>query len=191
MTKTIAIKGMTGVEHAQAGGSFVAYLPEEPVPTPIKAGDRLHVRLEVADDTWLYAVAVVRQADYWKLGAWAPIKAAGTGVRMLWPGGHALTAADARMTTLLVVASTEELPWIKDLTRADCSSLVNKMPPDPPVTACDHLYGLFWKVPKQPRGLVPPEVDFFDDAGKHLPAIVATHSGAPYLALAWQFKPRP
>jgi hypothetical protein len=39
--------------------------------------------------------------------------------------------AQAKLTTLFVIASTEGLPWIEDLTRADCSSLVDKMPPDP------------------------------------------------------------
>jgi hypothetical protein len=109
---------------------------------------------------------------------------------MLWPGGHAVTAGEATMTTLLVIASSEELPWARDLTRADCASLVNKMPPVPPVTACDHLYGLFWKIPKRPRGLVPPVVDSFQDGGTEVPAIVAAHAGAPYTAIEWQFKPR-
>jgi hypothetical protein len=189
MSKTVTMKGMAGVEHLQADGSFLAYQPKNPVPTAIKAGDRLRVRVEVADEAWIYAVSVIRQADYWKLGVWAPDKAS-KGVRMLWPGGHALTADEATMTTLLVIGSSEELPWVRDLTRTDCSSLVGKMPPDPPTTACDHLYGLFWKIPKQPRGLVPPVVDSFDDGGAKIPAIVAEHSGAPFTALEWQFKPR-
>jgi hypothetical protein len=190
VSKTVVMKGMAGVEHRQADGSFAAYQPKNPVPTPIKAGDRLRVRLEVAADTWIYAVSVIRQADYWKLGMWAPGKNASGGARMLWPGGHALTADEATMTTLLVIASSEELPWARDLTRTDCSSLVGKMPPEAPATACDHLYGLFWKIPKKPRGMVPPKVDFFEDGGTRIPAIVAEHSGTPYTVLEWQFKPR-
>ena len=190
MTKTVAMKGLAGVEHLQPDGSFAAYQPGGPVPTPIKAGDRLRVRLEAPDDAWIYAVAVIRQADYWKLGAWAPGKNASGGVRTLWPGGHALTADDATMTTLLVIASSEELPWARDLTRTSCASLVGKMPPDPPATACDHLYGLFWKIPKRPRGMVPPKVEVFDEGGTRIPAIVAEHSGTPFTVLEWQFKPR-
>ena len=190
MTKTVATKGMAGVEHVQPDGSFLAYVPKNPVPTPIKEGDRLRVRLEAPDDTWIYAVSALRQANYWKLGVWAPSKPATGGVRMLWPGGHALTADEATMTTLFVIASSEELPWARDLTRADCSALVDKMPPDPPTTACDHLYGLFWKVPKRPRGMVPPKVEVFQDGTTQISAIVAEHSGAPYAALEWQFKPR-
>lgn len=186
----VAIKGMAGVEHLQADGSFSAYLPGKPTPSAIKAGDRLRVRLEVGGGTWIYAVAVKRQAEYRKLGTWAPGESAGHGVRILWPGGHVLTDDDAAMTTLLVVASVEELPWLRDLARADCASLVGKMPAEPPVTACDHLYGLFWKVPKRPRGLVPPEVDVFQEEATRIPAIVAEHSGAPYTAIEWQFKPR-
>jgi hypothetical protein len=190
MSKPLAMKGMAGVEHLQADGSFLAYLPRDPAPTPIKAGDRLRVRLEVADDTWIYAVSVIRQADYWKLGVWAPGNIAGSAVRMLWPGGHVLTAGEATMTVLLVIASGEELPWLRDLTRTDCSMLEGNMPPDPPISACDHLYGLFWKVPKRPRGIVPPKLGFFEDDGTRIPAIVAQHSGAPYTAIDWQFKPR-
>jgi hypothetical protein len=190
MAETVAMKGMVGVEHAQDDGSFRAYLPEAPVPTPIRAGDRLRVRLEIADDTWIYAVSVIRQADYGKLGAWGPGDHARSGVRLLWPGGHVLTADDATMTTLLVIGSRDELPWARDLIRADCSSLVGKMPADPPTTACDHLHGLFWRVPPQPRGPIPPKVGLFRDVGIQMPAIVAEHRGAPYVALEWQFKPR-
>ena len=73
---------------------------------PGTQGDRLRVRLEVPDDTWIYAVSVIRRADYWKLGAWPQAKSGG-GVRVLWPGGHKLTADQATMTTLLVIASSE------------------------------------------------------------------------------------
>ena len=108
---TVAIKGMAGVEHRQADGSFVAYLPEEPA-MPIRAGDRLRVRLEVADDVWLYAVSARQQAEYWSLGVWAPAHRSSGEVRLLWPGGRELTAEDAAMTTLFVVAAREELPWL-------------------------------------------------------------------------------
>jgi hypothetical protein len=38
--------------------------------------------------------------------------------------------------------------------------------------------------------MAPPKVDFFDDGGTRIPAIVAEHSGAPYTVLEWQFKAR-
>jgi hypothetical protein len=190
MTKIVAMKGMAGVEHVQASGSFVAYLPLEPVPPSIRAGDRLRVRLEVADDTWLYAVSEIGRADYAQLGVWPPGNQATPGFRMLWPGGHVLTADEATMMTLFVIASREELPWARDLTRTDCSILLGKMPPEPPSTACDHLYGLSWKVPRRPRGMIPHKIEFFQDGGIEIPAIVAAHSDAPYTALEWQFLSR-
>ena len=190
MTRTIAMKGMVGVEHAQPDGSFVAHLPDKPAPPPLRAGDRLRARLEVADDAWLYAVSVIRQADYWQLGAWGPGERAAGGVRVLWPGGRVLTGDEAAMTTLIVIGSGEELPWARDLTRTSCAHLVGKMPPDPPTTACDHLYGLFWRIPPRVRGLELPEVGVLEDGPARIPAIVAAHSGAPYVALEWQFKPK-
>jgi hypothetical protein len=187
MTATLAIRGMTGVEHAQADGSFAPYLPIDPLPPRIKPGDRIRVRLEVADDTWIYAIAV-SGAEYRAFGGWAP--AASGGVRMLWPGGRVLGADDALLDTLVVVASREELPWARDLTRMDCSHVVDQMPVEPPNSLCDHLYGLYWKTPRRPRGLVPHRVEFFEEGGARIPAIVAEHRGAPYTALEWQFKPR-
>jgi hypothetical protein len=190
MTKTVAMKGMAGVEHARTSGKFAAYLPLEPMPTPIRAGDRLRVRLEVPDDTWIYAVAAIRQSHYWKIGAWPPGNQGTPGVRMLWPGGHALSADEATMMTLFVIASSEELPWARDLTRADCSELVGTMPAKTPTSACDHLYGLFWRVPMRVRGLVPPEIEFFDEGGTRIPAIVVDNSDEVYTALEWQFMAR-
>jgi hypothetical protein len=134
---------------------------------------------------------VIREADYAKLGAWAPGEHASRGVRVLWPGGRVVTDDEATMTTLVVIASGEELPWLGDLTRTSCSDLVDKMPPDPPITACDHLYGLLWKVPPRPRGIVPVTIEPLEDGATRMPAIVAEHSGAPYTAIEWQFKPRP
>jgi hypothetical protein len=191
MTRTVAMKGMAGVEHLQADHSYLAYAPTSSIPTPIKAGDRLRVRLEVADSAWIYAVSVIREADYGKLGAWAPGEHASLGVRVLWPGGRTVTADEATMTTLVVIASSVELPWLADLTRTSCLDLVDKMPPDPPITACDHLYGLLWKVPPRPRGIVPVTIELLQDGGTRMPAVVAEHSGAPYTAIEWQFKPRP
>lgn len=184
---SIEIKGLAGVEHRQADGAFVAYEPKGPVPTPIKAGDRLRLQVEVPDGVRLYAVAAFQQSEFWKLGEWGP---ANGGVRHPWPDGHVLTADDARMTTLFVVASSEELPWAHALTRENCSALVGGMPPEPPSSACDHLYGLFWKVPKRIRGRVPPKVERLAHGGVALPAIVASHAGAPYTAVEWLFKPR-
>jgi hypothetical protein len=89
-----------------------------------------------------------------------------------------------------VIGSSEELPWACDLTRTSCAHLVGKPPPDPPVTPCDHLYGLFRRIQPRIRGLELPEVALLDDGGAQLPAIVATHRGAPYVALEWQFKPK-
>jgi hypothetical protein len=186
---SVAIKGMAGVEHRQPDGSFVAYVPEEPA-IPIRAGDRLRVRLEVADDVWIYAVSARQQAEYWKLGVWAPERRVSGGVRLLWPGGRELSAEDAAMTTLLVVAAREELPWLGELTRADCTALVGKRPPEPPVTACDRLYGLFWHIPGRVRGLIPPTIDHFQDGAVRVSAIVTHHSGAPYIAIEWPFQPR-
>lgn len=190
MTQTIALHGLAGVEHARPDRTFQPYLPEDPVPMPIKAGDRVRVRLDVADDAWLYAAAVVRQAQYRQLGAWPPAAGDQTGARVLWPGGHVLTDEDAKMTSLIVVASSQELPWLRDLTRTDCSTLVGEPPPDPPKTPCDHLYGLFWKIQKQPRGLVAPTIELLQDGSSRIPAIVAQSAGSPYTALEWQFRPR-
>lgn len=191
MSDTTTIKALASVEHLQADGSYKAYNPERPVPTPIKAGDRLRVRLQVADDAWLYAVAAHRQAEYWQLGAWGPGEGVTDGVRVPWPDGLVLSDEQARMTTLFIVASSSPLDWAKNLSKEDCSALVGQMPPDPPKTACDHLYGLFWKVPGRPRGMVPPPVEYYrTQDGTKLPAIVASHSGSPYVAVEWQFKPR-
>src|SRR5262245_19691123 len=190
MTKTVAIKAMAGVEHAQAKGRFAAYLPMRAAPTAIRAGDRLRVRLEVPDQAWIYAVAAIGQREYWALGIWPPGKQDTPGVRMLWPGGRVLTSDDATMMTLFMVASSVELAWARDLAHSDCSSLIGQMPPDPPATPCDHLYGLFWKVPMRPRGLVPPKVEFFREGGIQIPAITVAHSGAPYTAVEWQFMSR-
>lgn len=190
MSKAVAMKGMSSVEHGEPGGKFTPVMPEGPAPPKVKEGDRLRVRLEVADDTWVYAIAAVRQADYAKLGVWEPGKNAKSGVRTLWPGGRVLSAADASMSNLFVIASSEELPWARDLTRTNCSSLVGKPPPNPPATPCDHLYGLYWKIAARPRGMVAPKVDFFDDGGTRFPAIVDENSGTPYAVLEWQFKPR-
>lgn len=187
MTATVAIRGLAGIQHARPDGGFQPFLPRDPVPPKIKAGDRLHVRLEVGDEAWIYAIAMI-DADYLRLGAWGPASAGG--LRMLWPGGRVLGADDGAMDTLVVVASSAELPWARDLTRRNCADVIDKMPADPPVTPCDHLYGLIWKAPRRPRGLVPPVVDFFDDSGVRIPAIVAEHRGSPYTAIEWQFKPR-
>jgi hypothetical protein len=190
MNGIVAIKGMAGVEHRRPDGSFVAYEPGAPRPLPIRAGDRLHLSLDLAGDTWLYAVAVTGQTSYGRLGAWPAGRAAGSGIGVLWPGGRTLSADDAAMTTLLVIASGDELPWLRDLTRTDCASVVNQMPAEPPVSVCDHLYGLFWKIPKRPRGLVRPVVGSFEDGAIRVPAIVAEHRGSPYTAIEWQFQPR-
>jgi hypothetical protein len=188
--KTVTIKGLASVEHRQAGDTFAAYEPKAPVPTPIKAGDRLRLKLEVADDTWIYAVAAFQQSEYWKVGEWGPGVDASGGVRTPWPEGHIVTEDQARMTTLFVIASAGELDWAHGLKREDCSALVGQMPSDPPKTACDHLYGLFWKVPKRIRGRVPPKVERLKLDGVNLPAIVSEHSGSPYTAVEWLFKPR-
>jgi hypothetical protein len=187
--EAIAIRGMASVENVDAGGRFTAYLPLEPVPPPIKPGDRLRVRLEVDDETWIYAIAELRQEDYWKVGAWAPGEHAAAGVRMLWPGGRVLGADDARMRTLIVIASRAELPWARDLVPTSCADLVDKMPAQPPVALCDHLHGLAWKVPPRIRGMVPPVVDFFHDGTARLPGVVVEHRDAPFVAVEWQFIP--
>src|SRR5262245_5158193 len=116
MTRTLAMRGLVSVEHVQPDGSFVPDVPDKPVPPPLWAGDRLRARLEVDDDTWIYAISVIRQEHYWRLGAWAPGEGAAGGVRTPWPGGRVLTADEATMNRLLVVASVEELPWARDLT---------------------------------------------------------------------------
>jgi hypothetical protein len=190
MTRTLTMRGMVSVEHVQPDHSFVVDVPDKPVPPPLWAGDRLRARLEVTDDAWIYAVSVIRQADYWRLGVWDPGEGAADGVRVLWPGGRVLTADEAAMTTLIVIASVEELSWARDLTRTNCAHLVGRMPPDPPATACDHLYGLFWRLQPLVRGLELPEVGVLEDGDARLPAIVAVHSGSPYVALEWQFKPK-
>jgi hypothetical protein len=190
MTRTIAMKGLVAVEHAQSDGSFVAHVPDSPRPPPLHAGDRLRARLEIADDAWVYAVSAIRKADFWQLGAWGPGEGAAAGARVLWPGGRVLTADEATMTALLVIGSTEELPWARDLTRESCAHLLGKMPPDPPATVCDHLYGLFWRIPPGVRGLVLPETGVLEDGGVKLPAIAVAHSGTTYTALEWQFKPK-
>ncbi|HEY6724943.1 MAG TPA: hypothetical protein VI197_12990, partial [Polyangiaceae bacterium] len=127
---------------------------------------------------------------YWKLGAWPPDRGASTGDRTLWPGGLVMSADDAKLMSLIVVASSQELPWLRDLERADCSALVGQEPPASPTKPCDHLYGLFWKIQMQPRGLVPPTVDFIQDGTVRVPAIVVENADAPYTALEWQFNLR-
>ena len=111
--------------------------------------------------------------------------------RVPWPDGLILNDEQARMTTLFVIASSSQLDWAKNLSKEDCSALVGQMPPDPPKTACDHLYGLFRKVPGRVRGQVPPTVEYYrTHDGIKLPAVVTSHSGAPYVAVEWLFKPR-
>jgi hypothetical protein len=188
MTRTLAMRGMVSVEHAQPGGGFIAHQPDTPFPPSLRAGDRLRARVEVADDAWLYAISVIGQADYWRLGA--PGEPTAGGVRVPWPGGRVLTADEASMTSLIVIGSIEELPWARDLTRTSCAHLVGKTPPSPPTTACDHLYGLFWRIPRRVRGPELPEVGLLEDGPARLPAIVASHRGSPYVALEWQFKPK-
>src|SRR5215510_2946465 len=138
----IAIRGIASTEEVGADGRFTPYLPIEPVPPPIKPGDRLRVQLEVDDDTWLYAIGERRQEDYWKVGVWAPGENASGGVRFLWPGGRVLVADDMRMRTLIVIASRAELPWARDLVLTSCADVVARMPANPPVALCDHLHGL-------------------------------------------------
>ncbi|MCG8416874.1 MAG: hypothetical protein MJE77_02880 [Proteobacteria bacterium] len=191
MNTNISMKGLASVEHAQPDSFFASYAATKPVPTPIKAGDRLRLQLEVSDEAWLYAVGAFRQAEYWKMGQWRPGEGAEGGIRTPWPAGHILTAEQARMNTMFVIASSQKLDWVENLTNKDCSALVGQMPPDPPKNECDHLYGLFWKVPSRVRGRVPPPVEYFTTAdGTRLPAIVASQSGAPYTAVEWLFKPR-
>jgi len=87
-------------------------------------------------------------------------------------------------------ASAEELPWARDLGCTDCSHLKGQPPPDPPITPCDHLYGLFRRVQPRFRGLVEPEVATLEDGAARVLAVVAENRGAPYTALEWQVKPR-
>jgi hypothetical protein len=186
----VVISGMSSVEHVQPDGSFAVYQPGEPVPPRIGAGDRLRVQLEAADGIWLYAVAELPGKLHTRLGAWPPGEIVRGGVGQLWPGGRVLSADGAAIRTLIVIASSEELAWARDLTTVDGSGMVGKPRPVAPVTACDHVYGLIWKVPPRPRGMVPPVVDQLDDGGVRLPAIVSRNAGAPYTAIEWQFKPR-
>ena len=92
--------------------------------------------------------------------------------------------------TLFVIASRDELPWASELTRADCSGVLGTVPPRPPVSPCEYLHDLIWKVPPRPRGMIPPVGDAFDDGSVRIPAIVSANAGAPYTAIEWQFKPR-
>jgi hypothetical protein len=101
-----------------------------------------------------------------------------------------LAADEAAMTTLIVIGSAEELPWARDLTRMSCAQLVGTPRPVAPETACDHLYGLFWRIPPRVRGLEPPEVGVLEDGAARIPAVVSSNRGAPYTALEWQFKPK-
>lgn len=181
---TVAITGLAGVEHRRDDGSFAPVQPG-PLPTAIQAGDRLWVQVEPGAPVWLYAVSARGQAEYRKLGAWQP---AG-GSRLLWPGGRVLSDDDAAMTTLFVVASPDPLVWLDELSRADCTAVVGKLRPRPPVTACDRLYGLFWTVPGRVRGMVAPSIGHIDAGGSVVPAIRAAHRGAPYTAIEWQFQP--
>jgi hypothetical protein len=70
-----------------------------------------------------------------------------------------------------------------------CADVVARRPANPPVTLCDHLLGLIWKVPPRIRGMVPPVVDFFRDGDARLPGVVVEHSDAPFVAVEWQFIP--
>ena len=185
----VTIKGFASVEHHQPGGGVHAYEPGAPAPMPVKAGDRLRLKLEVKDNVWIYAIAAFRQSEFWKLGEWRPVAGMGD-IRFPWPDGKILTEDDARMTTLFVIASSEELAWAHELTRANCGTLKKAMPPKSPQSACDHLYNLFWKVPGRIRGRVSPKVERFEHDGTRLPAIIATNGDSPFTAVEWLFKSR-
>jgi hypothetical protein len=190
VTRTVTLRGMAAIEHRQPDGTFAPHTPDPMYPPKIGAGDRLRVRLEVDDGAWLYAVSSLRQTTYWKLGAWGPGERAAGGIRLLWPGGHALTADEAAMTLLFVVASAEELPWAKELTRTDCSHLKGQPVPEPQVTPCDHLVGLSGRVQPRMRGPGEPAIAMLEDGAAKVPALAVENRGAGYTALEWQFKPR-
>jgi len=183
---TPSIGGRLAVEHRE-GESFRPYAPTQPVPIPVAPGDRLHVVLDVSGAAHVHAIGAAQQKTWHKLGAW-PAEAFADGRPKQW----VLDAAHAEITTIFFVASSAALPWAEGLTTADCSALVGQMPKDEPESACDHLYGLTWKVPGRARGRVPPKVQAIDTAeGTRLMGVVAgPNKGAPYTAIEWAVRPR-
>lgn len=129
--RTVAVRGLAAVEHRRANGHFVVHEPLEPGAIPVRAGDRLRVRLEVAGGAWTYAIGSSDENRFWQMAAWDPVIGP---TRDLWPGGHLLTDDEAHMTTLLIVVSSEPLPWARDLVSQDCSHLLGKLPSRTPQT---------------------------------------------------------
>lgn len=187
-TATPSIGGRLAVQHRDGDG-WTPYTPSQPVPIPIAPGDRLHVALDLSGASHVYAIGAEQQKTWHKLGGW---DADAIEQGRPWPDGLVLDAAHAAITTVFLVASNEALPWAESLTTADCSALVGQMPKDPPESACDHLYGLTWKVPGRPRGRVAPKVQPIDTAdGTRLMGVVAgPNQGAPYTAIEWAVRAR-
>lgn len=154
-------------------------------PCRIGPGDRLWVYVEAAG-RHVYAIGVRQQRVYRRLHAAAP---ASSGLH-LWPSGLVLDADTSDMDALLVVASTDPLPWAASLSTTDCGHLVGQPPPDDPSEPCEHLYGLFWKIPPAVRGMVTPPQGTLEVDGRELPAQKGVHDGSPYTAVQFQFKPR-
>jgi hypothetical protein len=184
---TVQIKGFVAVEHGDDAGAL-SFSPGKPVPFPLKARDTVWVRAEVDDSLYYYGVSSVGQARYRVLWTGAP--GAHSGERVPFSQGLTVGPDHEGMDSLFLVASSEPLAWLGASGEVDCSAQVGKMPVTPPQSACDHLYGLNWKIPPQPRGLVRPTVEFISLGGKTLGARVSEHQGETYTAVQFQFKPR-
>lgn len=185
--REVTLTARLAVEH-RAGEGFEPVMPDR-APFAVKTGDRIHVALGAPGATHTYAIGARKQAHYRRLGAWGPGELKGD---RLWPDGLVLDEAQADLDTLFVVASSTPLDWLDDLDTADCADLVGQMPPDPPKAACDHLYGLYWKV-SSPRGMAMPRTEPIQMAdGRNAIAVVApARPGTPFSAVKWSLRSRP
>ena len=114
------------------------------------------------------------------------------GERFPFGEGWLLDADAASMDSLLIVASSQPLPWIEGLDVATCADMVGKPFPASPSTDCEHLYGLFGKVPPMPRGKGVGELpELMRKPGVvAVMAVPAEHRGNGLVAVQYQFKSR-
>lgn len=54
------LRAVLAVEH-QHGGSFQAWLPQQPIPLPLRDGDHLWLNVEAPADAWLTGVLEWKQ----------------------------------------------------------------------------------------------------------------------------------
>ena len=188
-SQQIHLEGKAAVEHMGSMGKKSPFLPQKNITLPIKAADLLHIQLKASDKSIIYAIAADQQR-YWQLGRWdyQALKAG-----HVWSGGLTLSAKNAAMKTLYLIAAKEKLAWAEELQEIQCDQLRNKIAVKSPKTVCEHVHGLKWKVPPRIRGRVRPQVEPFRSAtGSRLNGLVARSNQAKdYTAIEWQFTGRP